>query len=426
MIRRRTKLQLVVFTLITLLGVSYVGARYAQLDRLVADQSYAVTAHFPDSGGIFVGAEVTYRGVGVGRVSDMELTADGIDVVLDIDNDHDDIPSEVTAVVANRSAVGEQFVDLQPTSDSAPYLEDGSEIALANTKVPLSTTKFLIDMDQLVNSVNKQNLRTVVSELGIAFKGAGRDLGTIIDTGNAFIEAADENFEVTADLIRESSIVLQTQIDSRSDIKTFARNLALFSETFVQSDADLRRVIDQGSATARVLRAFVAENADELGALISNMLTTNSIVLAQLDGLESILVLYPYAVEGGYTVVGKDPYTGLYNAHFGLVTTHDPPVCHHGYETTNVRSPEDRRETPLNILAHCAEPQEVSNARGTQHAPSYSPSYNRSPVVATYDSRTEKLTPAGPGGGYAPQVPPRGLSGAQAWAWLFTGGMMEP
>lgn len=426
MITRRIRVQLAVFLAITLLGVSFVGARYAQLDRLFSDQSYAVTAHFPDSGGIFVGAEVTYRGVGVGRVSDMQLTADGIDVVLDIENDRSDIPRDVTAVVANRSVVGEQYIDLQPASDSGPYLEDGSQIALDNTKVPLSTTKLLIDMDQLVNSVDKDNLRTVVSELGLAFKGAGQDLGTIIDTGNAFIEAADANFGVTAALIRDSRKVLATQIDSRSDIRTFARRLALLSDTFVESDEDLRTVIDEGGATARVIRAFIAENADDLGALINNLLTTNRIVLAQLDGLESVLVLYPYAVEGGYTVVAKDPDTGLYDAHFGLVTTHDPVVCRRGYESTNRRSPEDRKETPLNVLAHCAEPQALSNARGTQHAPSYSPSYNRAPIVATYDPRTGKLSPANGRRIGAPQVPSHGLSGADAWAWLFTGGVLEP
>ena len=99
---------------ITLLGVSFVGARYAKLDRLVIDRTYTVTAHFADSGGIFTGAEVTYRGVTVGRVGDMELTGDGVDVVLDIENDQDNIPADTKALVGNRSAVGEQYVELQP------------------------------------------------------------------------------------------------------------------------------------------------------------------------------------------------------------------------------------------------------------------------------------------------------------------------
>jgi phospholipid/cholesterol/gamma-HCH transport system substrate-binding protein len=73
-ITSRTKKQLLAFVFITLVGVSYVGARYARLDRLVYDSAFSVNAEFADSGGIFTGAEVTYRGVKVGQVSDMKLT----------------------------------------------------------------------------------------------------------------------------------------------------------------------------------------------------------------------------------------------------------------------------------------------------------------------------------------------------------------
>ena len=81
MIIRRTRVQLIVFVLITLVGVSFVGARYARLDRMLVDTSYTVVAHFEDSGGIFAGAEVSYRGVRVGRVEKLELTDAGVDAV---------------------------------------------------------------------------------------------------------------------------------------------------------------------------------------------------------------------------------------------------------------------------------------------------------------------------------------------------------
>ena len=107
--------------LITLLGVSFVGARYARLDRLVFDKTYAVIAHFAESGGIFTGAEVDLprRHGRPGRAS-MKLTDQGVDVVLDIDKGHDDIPADTKAVVGNRSAVGEQYVDLQPQTERRP------------------------------------------------------------------------------------------------------------------------------------------------------------------------------------------------------------------------------------------------------------------------------------------------------------------
>ena len=46
-------------------------------------------------------------------------------------------------------------------------------------------------------------------------------------------------------------------------------------------------------------------------------------------------MLYPYVVEGGFTVVSKSPETGLYDAHFGLVLTNDPD----GLPRTATRAP---------------------------------------------------------------------------------------
>ena len=125
MITRRTKIQLVIFVIITLLGVSFVGASTPSSTRYVVDDTYEVTAHFNDSGGVFAGSQVTYRGVAVGRVDRLVLTDDGVDVVLQIEKGDDEIPADTSALVGNGSAVGEQYVELQPQSNEEPYLEDG-------------------------------------------------------------------------------------------------------------------------------------------------------------------------------------------------------------------------------------------------------------------------------------------------------------
>jgi phospholipid/cholesterol/gamma-HCH transport system substrate-binding protein len=392
MISRTTKIQLLVFAFITLIGCSYVGAKYAQLDRFFMDESYLVTANFGESGGIFVGAEVTYRGVGVGRVDDMELSREGVDVILRLSDDAEPIPRDVVAVVANRSAVGEQYVDLQPARVGEPYLEDGSQIPRDKTLTPLPTTTLLTNLSEMVNSVDRNDLRTVVEEMGYAFRGTGNDLGRMIDTSNSFIETADNHFDLTAQLIRDGRTVLQTQIDSGSAIRTFSRNLALLSDTLVRSDRNIRQVIDSGSTAANVLRDFIRDNRAQLSRLFSNFVTSGEITVARLHGLEQVLVLYPYVVEGGYTVVAKDPVSGLYDAHFGLVLTQEPHVCRHGYEGTNKRPPQNLSEVPMNTAAHCAEPATQSSARGAQHHP---PPLNRpAPVVATYDPSTGKVTAA--------------------------------
>ena len=231
MITRRTKVQLVVFVLITLIGCTYVGARYARLDRVFFDDHYTVVAHYPESGGIFAGAEVSYRGVTIGEVEKLEVTDEGVDVYLGIDNKWDDIPQDAVAVVGNRSAVGEQYVELQPQSDRGPYLEENSEIALANTRTPIPTAQLLEDISTTTSSVDQDDLRTVVTEMGLAFDGTGEDLGQIIDTSNSFIETANANFDTTTRLIKDSNTVLSTQLDNASSIRSFTNDLALFSTT---------------------------------------------------------------------------------------------------------------------------------------------------------------------------------------------------
>lgn len=419
MISRRTKLQLLVFVMITLLGVTYVGARYARLDRVFTDDTYTVVAHFADSGGAFAGAEVSYRGVRIGQVSEMELTEEGVDIHLAIDEEHDRIPVDSMAVVGNRSAVGEQYVELQPQVDDGPYLRDSSQIPTGMTRTPIQTDTLLTHLSETVRSVDTRDLQTVTREFGAAFGGSAEDLQRIIDSGNEFLGAADANFEVTKALIKDGNTVLRGQIASESALRSFARDLSLFSASMVGSDKDLRAVIDNGSATATQLRTFLEENEVDLGELVNNLVTTGEVVVAHLDGVEQLLVLYPYVVEGGFTVVSRTPATGNYDAHFGMITVSEPHVCHAGYEGTDKRPPQDGSNLPLNESARCTEPASQSNARGAQHAPRAAASYG--PPVAAYDPLTGELTwgeeaasallPAG-------SVAPSSL-GEESWKWLF-------
>lgn len=426
MITRRTKVQLLIFVVITLLGVTYTGARYANLDRFFYDTHYTVVSHFEESGGIFTNAEVTYRGVSVGRVGKLEVTSEGVDVHLQIENDHDRIPADSLALVGNKSAVGEQYVELQPQSDGEPFLGQESEIAMADTRTPIGTTQLLTNLSNTVESVDKPALRTTVSELGQAFEGTGSDLQRIIDTGNSFIDAADANFAVTRRLIRDSNTVLQGQLDSRSAIRSFSRDLALFSGTMADSDEDLRRVIDNGSATANQLRTFLEQNEVDLGELINNLVTTGEVVVKRIDGVEHLLAVYPEIVEGGYTVVHEDPESGMHNAHFGMILTEDAPVCHEGYGSTDRREPQNGENRPMNEQAHCAEPPSKTNARGAHTAPNAPPasrrgSANRAPVVAEYDGGTGEVTWREPGDTElepTSTLAPRTF-GEESWKWLY-------
>ncbi|MGH3328879.1 MAG: MlaD family protein [Streptomycetales bacterium] len=363
MIARVVRFQLLAFVVLTMLGVSYVGANYVGFFK----DSYTVVAAFEESGGIFPNAEVTYRGVPVGEVGELRLSPGGVDVLLEIDEGRQ-IPSDATATVANRSAIGEQYVDLEPESRGAPYLEDGDRIHEDRTDGPIQTAVMLRNLDQLVNSVGKDDLVTVVDELGTAFEGTGPNLQRLIDSGDALTRSATRALPETVRLLEDGETVLRTQNEQAGHIKSFARDLALLTGTLRNSDPDLRKVIDNGTTAGREFEDFIRTNDENLAILFGNLTTLGQISKARLPGMEQVLVTYPVVVAGGFTVTPGDN-----TAHFGLVLNSDPPPCQQGYEGTDRHPGEDDARAdrdPVNENAHCEESSASgANVRGAQNAP---------------------------------------------------------
>src|SRR4051812_34330182 len=150
MITRRVRIQLLVFALVAVLGMVFAGARYAGLGKLAPwyDAGYVVSADFSDSGGIFDGAQVTYRGVAVGQVEDLVLDSGSTGVTLRLRlKPGTKIPTPVKAVVGNRSAIGEQYVDLQPEHKGAPYLAAQATIPREMTQIPIPPTQLVVNLD---------------------------------------------------------------------------------------------------------------------------------------------------------------------------------------------------------------------------------------------------------------------------------------
>ncbi|WP_308201279.1 MlaD family protein [Carbonactinospora thermoautotrophica] len=369
-IRTAVKLQLLAFAALTALGIAYVGVNYIGVGDRLFGRTYTISADFAEAGGIFSSAEVTYRGVPVGRVGELHLRPDGVRVDLELEKGTK-IPADTIAVVANRSAVGEQYVDLQPRRDGGPYLQPGAVIPRGDTRTPISTTTLLVNLDRLVNSVDRQDLTTVIGELGRAFSGTGRDLQRLIDSGDELTVAAEQNLPQTIKLIQDSQKVLKTQNDQASAIKSFSRDLALLTDQVRASDPDLRKVLDNGPVAFREFEALLRTTRPALPVLLGNLVSVGQVTTARLPAIEQILVTYPQNLVGTFTIVPGDG-----TVHFGLALPPDPPVCRKGYQSTERRTPDEgwgddpSKAKRANTKVKCAEPRgSRTNVRGAHNVP---------------------------------------------------------
>lgn len=365
MLTRATRIKLVVFVVVAVASVVYVGGKYAGLDRMFGARGYVVTAQLADSGGIFTGAEVAYRGVTIGNVRELHLMPTGVDVELDIDDDAPRVPANATAHVANRSAVGEQYIDLRPESARGPYLADGSVIRRDKTTLPVTPDTLLANVDKLVASIPLDSLRTVVDESYLAFADAGPEMERLLDAAHSFSTTARANIPDVKRLLRSARTVLQTQADHADDLGTFASGLKRISEQFAESDPDLRRIIDRGTGTGRELSQLLDSTGTDLGVLLANLLTVVKVAETRDDSLEQTLVALP--IVGAFTPTVSLEGRGQLGLVFDMFV---PPSCVKGYETTVQRGADDVSEVEPNKEAYCAEPPgSPVSVRGAQNAP---------------------------------------------------------
>ncbi|EHR59400.1 MCE family protein [Saccharomonospora cyanea] len=376
MLVRKTRIQLVAFLVISVLAIGYALVRFTDIEKTFGSGGYTVHLEMSDSGGIFTGAEVTYRGYNIGEVGRLSLTADGLSAALLIDADAPPVPRKLHAAVANRSAVGEQYVDLRPVTDDGPYLADGDVIPADRVDTPVPAQDIITDLDSLASSVPTESLRTVVDESYQAFSGTGRHLQTLLDTTGEFTRVAREYLPQTVRLLEDGTTVLRTQNDLSTHMRSFSSDLKDLSQTLKDSDGDLRELIRTAPEAATTVSEVLAESGPDLSTLLANLLTTSNVLVTRLDGLEQAFVSYPVVAAGAYSVTPGDG-----TAHLGLVLNlFNPPSCTKGY-----RPPEEYRPgnetSPREPYAdaYCAEPEGSPIAvRGSQNAP-----FNGVPVAPT-------------------------------------------
>jgi phospholipid/cholesterol/gamma-HCH transport system substrate-binding protein len=426
MLKRSTKIQVIIFAIMTLVGVSYVSAKYVGLTQgLFGPKGCTISADFPDSGGIFTNAEVTYRGVTVGKVGQLSLLPNGVRVNLKLKNcTGPKIPASSVAQVSNRSVIGEQYVNLIPPNGKGPYLSAGQVIPMHRNKLPVATQVLLTNLDNLVRSVDIGKLRIAVSELGKAFNGQGPALGSLLDSTNNLLAAAQEALPETLALIKLSDGVLQTQLDTAPAMASWAHSLNLLSRQLKASDPDIRSLLDNGPADFGVLSKFVRDNRTDLGITFANLATTGELLVRHLDGIEELFELYPSLAAGSFTVLGSNSKHPLNAGALGFeVNLNDPPDCgspssgRDGYGGTVKRAPSDTSPAAPNTAARCVPPDPTVSVRGAQNAPGGDPISTAGHDAVYPRVTTGNTVRVGTTNGSAP------LLGDRSWIAMLTDGL---
>lgn len=354
---------------------------------------YTVTVDLPAGGGLYPTSVVTYRGTEIGRVDSVDVTRDGVRAVLTMDASTP-VPANVSAAVHSRSAVGEQFLELTPKSDSSPHelLKDGDVIPAGSVRVPPEIGSLLDATNRALQAIPPDNLRTVIDEANRAVGGLGPELTRIVNGSTALAIGSGKTIGPLTTLIDQSPAVLRSQVDTADSIAVWAQHMALITGQLQKQDAAFADLLVRGGPALDEAKALIDRISPTLPVLLANMVSLGDIAVTYRSDIEQLLVLFPQgtAVMSAITLPDsgvKQDYRGIYldfNLNLNL-----PPPCNTGFlpvHQQRAASEVDAPERPAGEL-YCRVPQDSDlNVRGVRNIPCENNPAKRAPTVELCES----------------------------------------
>ncbi len=293
--RRTTRLVLGVVALSAAGGVAGCGA-------LSDDEPLRLTAHFDRTVGLYENSDVRILGVKIGKVVDIVPEGTTVRVEMEYDPEYK-IPAGAQAVVIAPSIVSDRYVQLTPAYTTGPLLEDGADLGMDRTAVP-------VELDQIFQAVDRLNV-------ALGPEGANKD-GELSDLLSVSADNLDGNGQVLNDTLGDFATAVETLSNQRDDLFGTVTNLQDFTTTIANSDATIRRfntdladvaaqlegekedlalAIRQLSVALGEVSTFVRDNNDVLTANVSDLADITGTLVNQKAALEEFLDTAPSALS---------------------------------------------------------------------------------------------------------------------------------
>jgi len=386
MLTRFIRIQLAVFAIVGIIGLFVMVIYYVQAPTLLGIGKMTVTLELRETGNLYRFSNVTYRGVQIGKVTGVELTARGAKATMRLDTSPK-IPADLDAEVRSISAVGEQYVDLRPRTDSPPYLHDGSVIAAKDTKVPQPIGPVLDQTSALLNSIPQGKLTQLLDESFKAFNGASYDFGSLFDSSAQITGDLNGVSDQARRLTEDTAPLLDSQAQTAGSIRRWAHSLSGFTGQLATNDPQVRTLLENGPEALNEASRLLDQIKPTLPVLLANLTTIGQIGVTYHASLEQVLVILPPFTAAIQSFLGTKSPTGLATGAFNLILS-DPPACTVGFlPPSQWRSPADTTTIDTPDGLYCKLPQDSPiGVRGARNYPCMGHPGKRAPTVEICDS----------------------------------------
>jgi phospholipid/cholesterol/gamma-HCH transport system substrate-binding protein len=185
------------------------------------------------------GAKVKFRGIQIGKVTDIDYAADQARLTLAINSDAMHyIPSNATVHIAGNTIFGAKSVEfIPPQSPSPTSLRPDAHVSASMVQLEVNTLfQSLVD---LLHKIDPVELNGTLSALAEGLRGHGDDFGALLSGLNTLTQQANPKLGALQEDFRKTGVVTNTYADAAPDLNRIFDNVPTISKTVVDQQKNL-------------------------------------------------------------------------------------------------------------------------------------------------------------------------------------------
>lgn len=295
MLKKFDKLTLSFIALIAVFVLLMIYMVTAVLKLPLTGSPDRITVHLAQTGGLFEGSAVNYRGVRVGTITDIKVGKEGPDATVTFKNGAQ-VPTSAKAEVVSLSPIGEQFLNLIPTSAAGPYLDDGAEITAASVTLPITVASAADNLDKFLDEINDKDVKVLLQELSTAVSDSSDDLDQLLTSSNELVSTLDDAWPRTDALLNNGLTVNQILARHQQDLVTFSASAKELTAWLVKFDPTFQRILQKAPSDIATVGQLIDDLGPLLPALLKNLNATTNILADRDASVRALAQVTPVAL----------------------------------------------------------------------------------------------------------------------------------
>ncbi|HYI45658.1 MAG TPA: MCE family protein [Actinomycetota bacterium] len=261
---------------------------------------------FEQVGDLPVAANVQSSDVEIGTIQEIELDEWSAKLTMCL-KEGENVPADTLAVIRTTSLLGEKFVDLQPQSDSPPYLQDGDVLDLDVTSKATELEDIFAKLAGILGAGNLEQINRFTAAQAKILRGHTGDVKDLLSKLNTFTGLLAERKEKVSSAVDSLDSVARTLKSDSATLTNFLRSFADSSEVLANNKEGLQSLLISLDRFSNVSAQLLIQTErglnsqfKDLKPILKTLVSDTGRIHETLQTLATFSEYFPETMPGSY------------------------------------------------------------------------------------------------------------------------------